>query len=47
MMSIEKHLVIGRKVKITPLSHFKIGRNVAIADGVILECGGQIWCDYK
>ncbi|MDZ7341269.1 MAG: hypothetical protein ONB27_07925, partial [candidate division KSB1 bacterium] len=42
-----RNLEIGRGVRIVPLSHFECGENVTIADGAVLDCGGQVWCNYK
>ncbi len=47
LIQTKKNLDIGPHVRISPLSHFNTGGDVTIAQGSILDCGGQIWCDYK
>lgn len=46
-IKIKNNLVIEKGVRIVPLSHFWVGKNVHIARGTILDCGGQFFCDYK
>lgn len=47
LIQAKKNLYIGPHVRIIPLSYFNVGSNVTIAQGSILDCGGQIWCDFK
>jgi len=47
MLWFTKNVVVGRGVRIVPLSHFRVGRNTAIDQGTVLDCGGLIWNDYK
>jgi maltose O-acetyltransferase len=44
---VGNNLVIGKRVRIVTLSRFKVGKNVGIADGVILDCGGNIWGELR
>jgi len=44
---VSNQLVIGKRVRIITLSRFKVGRKVGIADGVIFDCGGNIWGEAR
>lgn len=46
-VNVKYGLMLEKRVSIYSLSHLKVGRNVYISEGSILQCGGEKWCGYK